>query len=92
MTNFFHYKVGSDALLVGLRTIQITLDCRQIKDNNNIICESDFLKVIELFIVRHDNPYTLILLTSFVLEMFYMGMLTLLTWTIHHLAWIVYHL
>jgi hypothetical protein len=77
IVGFSHWEVGGDALLTKLGVTQTGLDFCHSKDYNYIICESDCLKSIEMFIFIVIISCTFMLLTSFILEMFYMRMVTL---------------
>jgi len=50
IAGFSHYEVGGDALLVELRAIQIGIDICHNRSYTNVICESDCLEVVKIFI------------------------------------------
>ena len=76
IAGFSHYEAGGDALLADLRAIQIGIDFCSLKGYVNIIYESDCLEAVDLIIDGRDHiPCTLMLLTSFILEMLYMEMI-----------------
>jgi hypothetical protein len=45
-----HYEVGGDALLAELRAIQIGIDICHNRGYTNVICESDCLEAVKIFI------------------------------------------
>ena len=69
IAGFSHYEAGGGGLLAELRAIQIGLDFCSKKGYVNIICESDCLDAVDLINDGHDIPCTIMLLTSFILEM-----------------------
>ena len=69
IAGFSHYEAGGGGLLAELRAIQIGLDFCSKKGYVNGICESDCLEEVGLIIADVIIPCTLMLLTSFILEM-----------------------
>jgi len=55
IVGFSRFEVEGDVLLAELRAIQMGLDFCRNKGYNNIICESDCLEAIELFVVGRDH-------------------------------------
>jgi hypothetical protein len=78
VVDFSHYKVGGEALLVELYVIQMRLEFCRNKSYNNIVCENDYLEVVELVNVgRLIIHCTFMLNTSFILLMIYMRLIAL---------------
>jgi hypothetical protein len=74
IADFSHYEIGGDVLLAELRASQICLDFCSKKGYVNNICENDCLEAVYLIIDGRDLPCTLMLLSSFILEMVCMEM------------------
>ena len=50
VAGFSHYEVGGDALLAELHAIQIGIDICHNRGYTNVICESDCLETVKIFI------------------------------------------
>jgi len=70
VVDFSHYKVEGDTLLAELCVIQMCLDFCHDKSYNKIILEVIVWKSLNFLLMIVIITYTLMLLTSLILEMF----------------------